>query len=617
MAVLEKIDKPGDLRLIKKQLLLTLAEEIREKIINVVSRTGGHVASSLGTVELTLALHYVFNAPTDKIIWDVGHQAYTHKLITGRRDQFATLRQHDGISGFPRIEESQFDAFGVGHSSTAISAAVGMAVARDLKGQSHKVIAVIGDGSFTGGETFEGLNNAGHLAKDLIVILNDNEMFISHKVGAIAGYLTKITTAGLYKKMVKKAERFLTRASAMGVKMTTVAKRVKVLLFPGMIFEEMGFAYLGPFDGHNLFRLIETLETIKDMKGPVFIHVITKKGKGYKPAEKEAILFHGIDRFNPITGEVEKVRKYPTYTEMLSKTMVRLGKDDKRIIGVTAAMSVGTGLEEFSKMYPDRFFDVGIAEQHAVTFAGGLAAEGFKPVVAIYSTFLQRAVDQIIHDICLQKLGVVFAIDRAGIVGEDGATHQGSFDLSYLGMIPNLVIMAPKDENEFQHMLKTAVNCKGPVAIRYSRGEGEGAKLDKELKVLEIGKAEVLAEEGNDLTVIAIGKPVYATWEAVRELSKEGIKATLLNARFAKPLDKDLISNMSLKTGKVITVEENVITGGFGEAVRELLAEVNVSVKIIALPDQFIEHGSCEILRDKYGLTKDKIKQSIKDFAKK
>lgn len=616
MAVLEKIDKPSDLRLIKKQLLLTLADEVREKIINVVSRTGGHLASSLGTVELTLALHYVFNAPTDKIIWDVGHQAYTHKLITGRRDDFATLRQYGGISGFPRIEESQFDPFGVGHSSTAISAALGMVVARDLKSQDYKVIAIIGDGSFTGGEAFEGLNNAGHLGKDLIVVLNDNEMFISRKVGAIAGYLTKITTAGLYKKLAKKAERFLTRASTMGVKLTTVAKRVKVLLFPGMIFEEMGFAYLGPFDGHNLFRLIETFETIKDMKGPVFIHVITKKGKGYKPAEKETTLFHGIDKFNPLTGELEKVKKYPTYTEIFGKTLVRLAKEDKKIIAVTAAMSVGTGLDDFSKMFPDRCFDVGIAEQHAVTFAGGLAVEGFKPVVAIYSTFLQRAIDQIIHDICLQNLGVVFAIDRAGIVGEDGATHQGSFDLSYLRMIPNLIIMVPKDENEFQHMLKTAVGLKKPVAIRYPRGEGEGAKLDKELKVLEIGKAEIL-EEGRDLAVIAVGKPVYAAWEAVKELSGEGIRATLVNGRFVKPLDKDLLLGLAARTTKIVTLEENVLAGGFGAAVRELLCDCNVHIKNIGLPDKFIEHGSCEILRDKYGLSKDKIKQAIKEFLQK
>lgn len=616
MAVLEKIDKPSDLRLIKKQLLLTLADEVREKIINVVSRTGGHLASSLGTVELTLALHYVFNAPTDKIIWDVGHQAYTHKLITGRRDDFATLRQYGGISGFPRIEESQFDPFGVGHSSTAISAALGMVVARDLKSQDYKVIAIIGDGSFTGGEAFEGLNNAGHLGKDLIVVLNDNEMFISRKVGAIAGYLTKITTAGLYKKLAKKAERFLTRASTMGVKLTTVAKRVKVLLFPGMIFEEMGFAYLGPFDGHNLFRLIETFETIKDMKGPVFIHVITKKGKGYKPAEKETTLFHGIDKFNPLTGELEKVKKYPTYTEIFGKTLVRLAKEDKKIIAVTAAMSVGTGLDDFSKMFPDRCFDVGIAEQHAVTFAGGLAVEGFKPVVAIYSTFLQRAIDQIIHDICLQNLGVVFAIDRAGIVGEDGATHQGSFDLSYLRMIPNLIIMVPKDENEFQHMLKTAIGLKKPVAIRYPRGEGEGAKLDKELKVLEIGKAEIL-EEGRDLAVIAVGKPVYAAWEAVKELSGEGIRATLVNGRFVKPLDKDLLLGLAARTTKIVTLEENVLAGGFGAAVRELLCDCNVHIKNIGLPDKFIEHGSCEILRDKYGLSKDKIKQAIKEFLQK
>ncbi len=614
MAVLEKIDRPADLRLIKKKLLLTLVDEIREKIINVVSRTGGHLASSLGAVELTLALHYVFDAPTDKIVWDVGHQAYTHKLITGRRDQFSTLRQYEGISGFPRMEESPFDAFGVGHSSTAISAALGMAVARDLKGESRKILAVIGDGSFTGGEAFEGLNNAGHLEKDLIVVLNDNEMFISRKIGAIAGYLTKITTAGVYKKLAKRAERFLTRMSTMGVKLTTVAKRVKVLLFPGMIFEEMGFAYLGPFDGHDLFGLIEMFKTIKDMKGPVFIHVITKKGKGYKPAEKGATLFHGIGKFNVLTGEPEKDKKQPTYTEIFGKTLIKLAKEDKKIVGITAAMSSGTGLDDFAQAFPKRFFDVGIAEQHAVTFAGGLAVSGLKPVVAIYSTFLQRALDQIIHDICLQNLHVVFAIDRGGLVGEDGATHQGSFDLSYLSMIPNLVIMAPKDENELQHMLKTAVDLDCPVAVRYPRGQGEGIKLDKELKVLEVGKAEVL-EQGQDIVIFSVGKPVYATLEAARELQKEGINATVVNVRFVKPLDKDLIIKLATRTGKVVTIEENALTGGFGSAVRDLLGDYNIKVKSIGLPDKFIEHGSCEILRAKYGLTKDKIKQRIKEFV--
>ncbi|MFH1784002.1 MAG: 1-deoxy-D-xylulose-5-phosphate synthase [bacterium] len=610
MGVLEKIDKPSDMRIIKKKLLLDLAKEIRERIINTVSSTGGHLASSLGTVELTLALHYVFDAPVDKVVWDVGHQAYTHKLITGRRDQFSTLRQYGGISGFPRREESPFDTFGVGHSSTAISAGLGMAIARDIKGENNKVIAVIGDGSFTGGEAFEGLNNAGHIGKDMIVILNDNEMFISRKIGAIAGYLTKITTAGLYKNLVKRAERFLTRASTMGVKLSTIAKRVKVLLFPGMIFEEMGFAYLGPFDGHDLFKLIDMFTTIKDMKGPVFLHIITKKGKGYKPAEKGATLFHGIGKFNVITGEPEGTKKHPTYTQVFGRTMMKMAEEDERIVAITAAMATGTGLDEFGQAFPKRFFDVGIAEQHAVTFAGGLAVEGLKPVVAIYSTFMQRALDQVIHDICLQKLHVVFALDRGGLVGEDGATHQGVFDLSFLRMIPNMVVMAPKDEDELQHMLKTAIDYDGPIALRYPRGFGEGVKMEKELKILEIGKAEVL-EEGNDVAVIAVGKSVSACWAAVKDARKQGINATLVNARFIKPLDEELIRTVALRCGRVLTVEENVLSGGFGSAVREMLADTDIKVHCVGIPDKFIEHGSCDILRAKYGLSKDKIQERI------
>lgn len=616
MSILAKIDNPADLKFIRKELLPQLAEEIRSRILETVSQTGGHLASSLGAVELTIALHYVFNAPVDKIVWDVGHQTYAHKLLTGRREEFQTLRQYEGISGFPKTEESPYDTFNVGHASTSISAALGMATARDLKKENFRVVAVIGDGSMTGGLAFEGMNNAGHLNKDMIVILNDNEMFISRKVGAFAGYLTKITTGDLYKKLTKKAERFLTRISVMGVRLTTVAKRVKVLLFPGMLFEEMGFAYLGPFDGHDLNLLIELFEKAKEMTGPICIHVVTKKGKGYKPAEKEPTKFHGVGEFNLITGETEKPDKTATFTEVFGKTLVRLARENGRIIGITAAMSDGTGMNYFAQEFPERFFDVGIAEEHAAVFAAGLAKEGLQPVVSIYSTFLQRAYDQLIHDVALQNLPVVFVLDRAGLVGEDGPTHQGVFDFSYLRHIPNMVIMAPKDENELQQMVSTALQYKGPVAIRYPRGKGFGVKLDKEFKTIDMGKAEVL-QEGNDGVILAIGNMVLAALAAGELLKKDGIKVTVVNARFVKPLDKSLFKQLAQKHKNVVTVEENVVAGGFGSAVGEVLAETNIRIKHIGLPDQFIEHGQCSLLRKKYHLTGEAIYKEIKEFLKK
>ncbi|MBI5554822.1 MAG: 1-deoxy-D-xylulose-5-phosphate synthase [Elusimicrobia bacterium] len=614
MAILEKVDKPADLKMIKKELLPKLAEEIRTKIIDTVSHTGGHLASSLGAVELTIALHYIFHAPQDKIVWDVGHQTYAHKLLTGRRNKFQTLRQYGGLSGFPKPDESENDTFVVGHASTSISAALGMAVARDLRQENYKVIAVVGDGSMTGGLAFEALNNAGHLHRDLIVILNDNEMFISRKIGAFAGYLTKIITGGLYKKLTRKAERFLTRMSVMGVRLTTIAKRVKVLLFPGMFFEEMGFAYLGPFEGHDLNRLTEIFETVKGMTGPVCIHVVTKKGKGYKPAEKEPTRFHGIGEFNIITGESEAKDEAISYTEIFGKTMVRLARENDKIVGVTAAMSDGTGLNYFAAEFPGRFFDVGIAEGHAVVFAGGLAASGLKPVVSIYSTFMQRAYDQVIHDIALQNLPVVFILDRAGLVGEDGPTHHGVFDLSFMRTAPNMVVMSPKDENELQHMMHTAIAHKGPVALRYPRGPGLGIKLDKEFKKIAIGKAEVLVE-GDDVAILAIGAMVYPALEAAKLLLKDKIKATVVNACFVKPLDGDLIRLLAKKVKCLVTVEENVITGGFGSAVTELLSREGLRLKNIGLPDKFIEHGSMKILREKYGLTGAGIYRITKEFV--
>jgi 1-deoxy-D-xylulose-5-phosphate synthase len=598
--ILDIINKPEDLKVVRRELLPQLAEEIRSEIINTVSKTGGHLASSLGAVDLIVALQYVFDMPRDKMIFDVGHQAYAHKLLTGRRDSFHALRQHGGIAGFPSRDESEYDSFGVGHSSTAISAALGFVVKRELKGEDFRVIAVIGDGSMTGGLTFEGLNNAGHLGKDMLVVLNDNEMFISHRVGAIAGYLARILTLGLVKKAERNIEMFLKRMHFLGLVLLRIAKRFKLLFFPGMLFEEMGFSYLGPVNGHDLFGMIDILEKIKTFKGPVILHVMTKKGKGYENAEKDPTKFHGPPKFEIESGSIEK-DKTPTYTQVFSRTLIDLARNDSDIVALTAAMSEGTGLEAFAKEFPDRFFDVGIAEQHALTFSAGLAAAGLKPVCAIYSTFLQRGYDQLIHDIALQRLPVVVAIDRAGLVGEDGATHQGIFDMSFLRLVPNFIIMSPKDENELAHMLYTALKLKAPVAIRYPRGKVLGLEPVRGYSQLALGKSETL-REGTDLYILAIGNMVHPALEAAGLLGEGGISCGVVNLRFAKPLDIENIRNVSLKTGKIVTVEENVLCGGVGSAVGEVLAG-KADLLSIGLPDQFIEHGSQEALRKKYGLT--------------
>ncbi|MFH1282733.1 MAG: 1-deoxy-D-xylulose-5-phosphate synthase [bacterium] len=611
--LLDKIDKPSDLKIIKRELLPFLAQDIREKIINTCSKNGGHVASSLGTVELTIALHYCLNLPTDKIIWDVGHQAYAHKLLTGRKDSFCTLRQHGGISGFPKRSESEYDSFGVGHSSTAISAALGIAAARDLKGDEYKVVSVVGDGSLTGGMAFEALQNAGYLAKDMLVILNDNEMFISERVGALGAFLAKLLTLGLVNKFEKKLELFLKRIHFYGKYLLRLAKRFKVLLFPGMLFEEMGFAYFGPVDGHDLNNLIRVLEKVILLKGPIVLHVITKKGRGYEIAEKNPISFHGIGSFDISTGQPTKENDPISYTKMFGKTLVRIAEENSKIIAITAAMPQGTGLEEFSKTFPNRYFDVGIAEQHALTFAAGLATQGFRPVCAIYSTFLQRGFDQIIHDIALQNLPVIIALDRAGIVGEDGPTHHGAFDISYLRMIPNLVMMAPADENELQHMLYTATKLKGPVAIRYPRGAGIGVKIDSNLKCLEPPLAQV-AIPGNHLAILSVGSMVYPSVEASNILKKHGISAEVINMRFIKPLDKDLLKDIGSRFQSIITVEENVIKGGFGSAINEFFCSGKITILNLGLPDSFIEHGSINELKDKYGLTKEKIAEKAREF---
>jgi len=612
---LDMIESPNDLKVLNSSQLKLLAGEIRNKIINTVAKTGGHLAPSLGVVELTIALHYVFNCPSDKIVWDVGHQSYAHKILTGRCKKFHTLRQYKGISGFPRIKESEYDAFGTGHSSTAISAALGIAKARDMKKENYKVIAVVGDGALTGGMAFEGLNQAGHLKSDLIVVLNDNKMSISPNVGALSSYLGKMITHPKYKVTRKKIEKFLKRWSKKAAERAfALEDTIRAMSGPGLLFKEMGFRYFGPVDGHNVESLVSLFNNIKDVKGPVLVHLITRKGKGYAYAEEEVTKFHGISQFDIESGEKIKLGEHITYKDAFSNALIKLEKEDPRIIGITAAMASGTGLSKFAKEFPDRFFDVGIAEQHAVTFAAGLASQGFKPVVAIYSTFMQRAYDQIIHDVCLQGLPVVFAIDRAGLVGEDGATHHGPFDLSYLRNIPNLTVMAPKDENELGHMLKSALDLDSPVAIRYPRGGGIGVGVENPLKSLEIGKAEVL-KEGKDVLVLGVGPIIYSALEAANELGNK-LSVCVVNARFVKPLDEKRIIELAKRIKKVATVEENTIKGGFGSAVLELLEKNNVKadVRRIGIPDRFVEHGSQEQLRKDVGLTKSNIIKVIKEL---
>ena len=619
--LLNKIDSPDDLKKLSQKELKDLAKEIRKTIVTTVSEKGGHLAPSLGVVELTLALHYCFESPKDKIIWDVGHQSYAHKLITGRRDRFSTLRQQDGISGFPKRSESEHDILDTGHSSTSISAALGISTALSLLEKDGKVVAVIGDGSMTAGMAFEALNNAGHLRKDLIVVLNDNEMSISPNVGALSSFLSRKLTSRLATKLKGELESFLKRTEV-GENIWQVLKKsedsLKSLLTPGMLFEALQFEYVGPIPGHHIDTLIETFENVKNVPGPVLVHVLTKKGKGYAPAEKHPDLFHGLGPFDIETGKPKKssTPKPPSYTEIFGQTMVRLAREDSRIVGITAAMPAGTGLKALQEALPDRFFDVGIAEQHAVTFAAGMALEGLKPVVAIYSTFLQRAFDQIIHDVCLTKLPVVFALDRGGLVGDDGPTHHGVFDLSYLRIIPNMVVMAPKDENELQHMLYTAVMFDGPAAVRYPRGNGVGVSLDWQLKELEIGKAEML-KEGSDLAIWAIGHHVHTALLAAEELERQGVKASVINARFVKPLDMELLESTARDCGNIVTIEENALMGGFGSAILEALADKgfsDVRVRRLGLPDRFIQHGSQQLLRKEVGLDVDSVVSACKEI---
>jgi 1-deoxy-D-xylulose-5-phosphate synthase len=613
--LLDAVNNPQELKKLSPELLPQLAQEIREKIISTVAHTGGHLAPSLGVVELTIALHYVFDCPRDKIVWDVGHQAYAHKLLTGRQDRFHTLRQYGGLSGFPKRAESPYDAFDTGHSSTSVSAALGMASARCLKRERNKIIAVIGDGAMTAGMAFEGLNNAGDLNKDLIVILNDNGMSIAPNVGALSSFFSRQLTRPTMVFLKNQMKNLLESLPAIGDDLLAWAKKsegsLKAFFTPGMLFESLKFTYLGPVKGHRLDHLIETLQNVKNLKGPILVHVLTTKGKGYEPAESDPTGFHGLGRFDPDTGEAKKsVGEVPSYTQVFGDTLVRLAQDDPKIAAITAAMPDGTGLVDFRNRFPDRFFDVGICEQHAVTFAGGLAMGGMRPVAAIYSTFLQRAYDQVFHDVCLQNLPVVLALDRGGVVGEDGETHQGLFDLSYLRHLPNLTLMAPKDENELRDMLYTAVEHSGPVALRYPRGSGVGVAFSSTLQKVPIGKAEVL-REGKDLLILAVGASVYPALAAAENLAKQGHSATVVNARFIKPLDENLILTLAAKHGRVLTVEENVLAGGFGSAILELLADhgLSVAVKRLGIPDIFVEHGAPKILRQKYGLDADGILQ--------
>ncbi|MBE0467184.1 MAG: 1-deoxy-D-xylulose-5-phosphate synthase [Candidatus Desulforudis sp.] len=610
--LLDSINEPADLLKLTPDQLDELAAEIRRLIIDTVSRVGGHLAPNLGVVELTLALHYVFRAPRDRLVWDVGHQCYVHKIVTGRRSRFASLRQFEGLSGFPNRNESPYDCFGTGHSSTSISAGLGLALSRDLDDGSRNVVAVIGDGALSGGMAYEALNHAGHLGRRLIVVLNDNEMSIAKNVGAMAHYLSRLRTDPMYSRSKEECESLLRRIPAIGPRVLRWVERVKdslkYLVVPGMLFEELGFTYLGPLDGHNIPAMLNVFRQAQAVEGPVVVHVLTRKGKGYAPAERNPDKFHGIGPFDVKTGEAPREGR-ATYTEVFGSTMVRLAEENKRVLAITAAMTGGTGLSQFSRQFPERFFDVGIAEQHAVTLAAGLAVEGYRPVVAIYSTFLQRAFDQVVHDVCLQNLPVVFALDRGGIVGQDGPTHQGLFDFSFLRSIPNLVLMAPKDENELQHLLKTAVEHGGPIVFRYPRGKGTGCALDQELQALPIGGAEVL-RDGDDITFVAIGNMVPLAVEAAARLGERGVQAGVINARFVKPLDEECICRHARHTHRLITVEEHVVSGGFGSAVVEMLTRRglrDVRVRMVGIPNQFVEHGAPHVLRAKYGLTVDNL----------
>ncbi len=599
---LEKIQKVNDIKKIDEKDLPALAQEIREFLIEKISSNGGHLASNLGVVELTMALHLSLNLPEDKLIWDVGHQSYTHKILTGRKDGFDMLRKYGGISGFPKRRESECDAFDTGHSSTSISAGLGYVCSRDIQGQSYRVVSVIGDGALTGGMAYEALNNAAQLKTNFIIVLNDNDMSISENVGGISRYLDNIRTAESYTNFKQDLENRLTKIPVYGGPIVRGLKRtkesIKQLLVPGMFFEEMGITYLGPIDGHNIPQMEQAFTEAKRVNGAVLVHVITKKGKGYEPAERMPARFHGAEPFDPETGLPLKRKKKAAYTDVFSTVMCKLGAREPKLVAVTAAMPDGTGLKRFRNMYPDRFFDVGIAEAHAVTFAAGLAAGGLKPVVAIYSSFLQRAYDQIIHDVCIQNLPVVFAVDRAGLVGSDGETHQGIFDLSFLSQIPNMCVMAPKNKWELSDMLKFAIGREdGPTAIRYPRGEAYDG-LQEFRDPIVYGKGEILYDECS-LALVAVGSMVKTAMEVRKLLSTVGYGCTVVNARFVKPIDEELLEYLAKDHTLIVTMEENVRSGGFGEKVLEYYSDTHAGLQVlqIALPDDYIEHGNVEVLK--------------------
>jgi 1-deoxy-D-xylulose-5-phosphate synthase len=608
MSILDHIENPQGLKDLSNAALVALASEIRETLVDTVSCTGGHLASSLGVVELTIALHRVLQTPQDKIVWDVGHQAYAHKLLTGRCQEFSTLRQLDGLSGFPKRAESPHDAFGVGHSSTSISAALGMAAARDARGGSEKIVAVIGDGSLTSGLAFEGLNQAGHLNKNLIVILNDNEMSISPNVGALASFLSRKMTSDLFVRLKKDAKSILVGMPHFGKDLLNLARRaedsLKGFFTPGMLFEAFGFDYVGPVDGHRIDDLVETLENVSRLKGPVLLHVLTKKGKGYLPAEQNPAIFHGVGPFDRETGEVRRDKGgSASYTAVFGQALVDLAETDNRVVAITAAMLEGTGLKAFAEKYPGRFYDVGIAEQHAVTFAAGLASHGLRPTVALYSTFLQRAYDNVLHDVCLQNLPVTFALDRAGLVGADGPTHHGVFDLSFLRHIPNLTFMVPRDEIELRRAVQTSISVEGPFAYRYPRGNGLGLAVPQTIKPVPLGRGEKL-RDGRDGSIFAVGVAVEVALQAAEVLETEGISMAVIDARFIKPLDRELIIAEACRTGVLVTAEENALQGGFGSAVLEFLADEGLNVRMLrfGIPDLFVEQGSQAQLRQRLGL---------------
>jgi 1-deoxy-D-xylulose-5-phosphate synthase len=612
-SILARVNFPEDIRRLSLGELNDLAEEIREMMIETVSRRGGHLASSLGTVELTLAIHYVFNTPRDRLIWDVGHQAYAHKIITGRKGRFDTLRQKGGLSGFPKREESPYDVFNVGHSGTSISAAAGMAEARCLKGEDFRIIAVIGDGAISAGMAFEGLNWTGDRRKNMVIILNDNEMSISPNVGALSSYLNRIMTGQTVNRIRAEVKTFLRSIPGIGEQMLKFSRQVeeslKTFFVPGALFEELGFTYVGPLEGHRLDPLIKNLENVRKLEGPVLVHVLTQKGKGYRFAENDPSRFHGMPPFDIDTGEPVAgglLPASPSYTKVFGRTVVALAQEDPRIVAITAAMSEGTGLDQFAGEFPSRFYDVGMAEQHGVTFAAGMATQGFVPIVAIYSTFMQRAYDQVIHDVCLQKLPVVLAMDRGGLVGADGPTHHGLFDFGFLRTVPNIIVMAPKDENELQHMVKTAVTCGCPVSLRYPRGMGVGVPLDEKPLAIPVGKGEILLDPPDArIAVVAIGVCVHPALAAAELLQAEGIPVRVINARFVKPLDAELICDTAQEIRKLITVEENALMGGFGSAVLELLAGrgvTGVTVRRLGIPDEFVQHATQRELRRLYGI---------------